>query len=48
MMLEDPWSYYVGGAPEENHELLLREYIKEYEITGHSLKTGGSLSPNLS
>ncbi len=38
MMLEDPWSYYAGGTPEANHELLLREYIKEYEITGQQLE----------
>jgi len=38
MMLEDPWSYYAGGTPEANHELLLREYIKEHEITGQQLE----------
>jgi len=32
MMLEDPWSYYAGGTPEANHELMLREYIKRYGI----------------
>jgi len=34
MMLEDPWSYYAGGTPEANHELLLRGYIKKYGISG--------------
>ncbi len=34
MLLEDHWSYYAGGTPETNHELLLREYIKEYNIRG--------------
>ena len=37
MLLEDPWSYYAGGTPESNHELLLRAYIKKYHITGDSL-----------
>ena len=37
MLLEDPWSYYAGGTPESNHELLLRAYIKKYNITGDSL-----------
>ena len=32
MLLEDPWSYYAGGTPESNHELMLREYIKKYGI----------------
>jgi len=32
MLLEDPWSYYAGGTPEANHELMLREYIKKYGI----------------
>ncbi|MEM1607409.1 MAG: hypothetical protein QXW55_04720 [Candidatus Bathyarchaeia archaeon] len=32
MLLVDHWSYYTGGTPESNHELLLREYIKEYNI----------------
>lgn len=34
MLLEDPWSYYAGGTPEANHELMLREYIKRYNIDG--------------
>jgi len=38
MLLEDPWSYYAGGTPEANHELLLREYIKKYEISGEDLE----------
>ncbi len=38
MMLEDPWSYYAGGTPEANHELLLREYIKKYGILGEDLE----------
>ena len=38
MMLEDPWSYYAGGTPEANHELLLREYIKNYGIYGEDLE----------
>lgn len=33
MLLEDPWSYYAGGTPEANHELMLREYIKKYGIS---------------
>jgi len=39
MLLEDPWSYYAGCTPEANHELMLREYIKKYEISGESLET---------
>ena len=38
MMLEDPWSYYAGGTPEANHELMLREYIKRYGISGGDLE----------
>ncbi len=38
MLLEDPWSYYAGCTPESNHELMLREYIKKYGITGDSLE----------
>ncbi|MCX8171753.1 MAG: thiolase family protein, partial [Candidatus Bathyarchaeota archaeon] len=34
MLLVDHWSYYAGGTPESIHELLLREYIKEYNIRG--------------
>lgn len=37
MLLEDPWSYYAGGTPESNHELMLRAYIKKHNITGESL-----------
>ena len=37
MLLEDPWSYYAGGTPEANHELMLRAYIKKYNITGENL-----------
>ena len=33
MLLEDPWSYYAGGTPESNHELMLRAYIKKHNIT---------------
>ncbi len=32
MMLGDPWSYYAGGTPEAFHELMLRNYVKEYGI----------------
>jgi acetyl-CoA acetyltransferase len=38
MLLEDPWSYYAGGTPEANHELMLRAYIKRYGITGENLE----------
>ncbi|MDH7476971.1 MAG: thiolase family protein [Candidatus Bathyarchaeota archaeon] len=38
MLLEDPWSYYAGCTPEANHELMLRAYIKKYEINGENLK----------
>jgi acetyl-CoA C-acetyltransferase len=34
MLLEDPWSYYAGGTPEANHELMLRAYIKKHGLTG--------------
>ena len=37
MLLEDPWSYYAGGTPEANHELMLRAYIKKHKITGENL-----------
>jgi acetyl-CoA C-acetyltransferase len=37
MLLEDPWSYYAGGTPEANHELMLRAYAKKYGITGENL-----------
>jgi acetyl-CoA C-acetyltransferase len=32
MLLDDPWSYFAGGTPESNHELLLRAYIKQHGI----------------
>jgi len=32
MLLEDPWSYYAGGTPEANHELMLRAYIRKHRI----------------
>jgi acetyl-CoA C-acetyltransferase len=38
MLLEDPWSYYAGGTPEANHELMLRAYTKRYGITGENLE----------
>ncbi len=38
MLLEDPWSYYAGGTPESNHELMLRAYIKKYGIVGEDLQ----------
>jgi acetyl-CoA C-acetyltransferase len=38
MLLEDPWSYYAGGTPEVNHELMLRAYIKKYGVTGENLE----------
>jgi acetyl-CoA C-acetyltransferase len=38
MLLEDPWSYYAGGTPEANHELMLRAYIKKHKITGENLE----------
>jgi acetyl-CoA C-acetyltransferase len=38
MLLEDPWSYYAGGTPESNHELMLRAYTKEYGITGENFE----------
>jgi acetyl-CoA C-acetyltransferase len=37
MLLEDPWSYYAGGTPEANHELMLRAYTKKYGVTGENL-----------
>jgi acetyl-CoA C-acetyltransferase len=38
MLLEDPWSYYAGGTPEVNHELMLRAYIKKYGVAGENLE----------
>ena len=32
MLLDDPWSYFAGGTPESNHELLMRAYIKKYHL----------------
>ncbi len=37
MLLDDPWSYYAGGTPESNHELMLRAYIKKHHITGENI-----------
>ncbi len=37
MLLDDPWSYYTGGTPESNHELMLRAYIKKHGIMGEDL-----------
>ena len=39
MLLDDPWSYFAGGTPESNHELMLRAYIKKHNITGKDLET---------
>jgi acetyl-CoA C-acetyltransferase len=38
MLLDDPWSYYAGGTPESNHELMLRAYIKKYNISGENIE----------
>ncbi len=38
MLLDDPWSYFAGGTPESNHELMLRAYIKKYKIGGGDLE----------
>lgn len=38
MLLDDPWSYFAGGTPESNHELMLRAYIKKHDISGQSLE----------
>jgi acetyl-CoA C-acetyltransferase len=38
MLLDDPWSYFAGGTPESNHELMLRAYIKKHHITGEDLE----------
>ena len=37
MLLDDPWSYFAGGTPESNHEIMLRAYIKKHNITGENL-----------
>ncbi|MEM2136591.1 MAG: thiolase family protein [Candidatus Methanomethylicia archaeon] len=34
MMLIDSWSYYAGGTMEAHHEIMLREYVKKYDIKG--------------
>jgi len=39
MLLEDPWSYYAGCTPEANHELMLREYVKQHGISGSQHET---------
>jgi len=39
MLLDDPWSYFAGGTPESNHELMLRAYIKKHDIKGENLDT---------
>jgi acetyl-CoA C-acetyltransferase len=39
MLLDDPWSYFAGGTPESNHELMLRAYIKKHNIKGENLDT---------
>jgi len=39
MLLEDPWSYYAGSTPEANHELMLREYVKQYRISDSQFET---------
>jgi len=38
MILGDPWSYYAGGTPEANHELMLKAYIKKYGIKDEALE----------
>lgn len=38
MLLEDPWSYYAGGTPEANHELMLRAYLKKYGVIGEDIE----------
>jgi acetyl-CoA C-acetyltransferase len=38
MLLEDPWSYYAGGTPEVNHELMLRAYTQKYGLTGENFE----------
>jgi acetyl-CoA acetyltransferase len=38
MLLEDPWSYYAGGTPEVNHELMLRAYMQKYGLAGENLE----------
>jgi acetyl-CoA C-acetyltransferase len=38
MLLDDPWSYFAGGTPESNHELMMRAYIKKHGIAGQDLE----------
>jgi acetyl-CoA C-acetyltransferase len=38
MLLDDPWSYYAGGTPESNHELMMRAYIKKHGLTGQDIE----------
>jgi len=38
MLLEDPWSYHAGCTPEANHDLMLREYVKKYKLSGRPLE----------
>ncbi len=38
MLLDDPWSYFAGGTPESNHELMMRAYIKKHGITGQNIE----------
>jgi acetyl-CoA C-acetyltransferase len=38
MLLDDPWSYFAGGTPESNHELMLRAYIKKHGVKGQDLE----------
>jgi acetyl-CoA C-acetyltransferase len=38
MLLDDPWSYFAGGTPESNHELMMRAYIKKHGIQGEDLE----------
>ncbi|NLF89009.1 thiolase family protein [Candidatus Bathyarchaeota archaeon] len=38
MLLDDPWSYYAGGTPESNHELMMRAYIQKHGIKGEELE----------
>jgi len=37
MILEDPWSYYAGGSPESNHELMLRMYVRDNKLSSGDL-----------
>ena len=33
MLLDCQWSYFAGGTPEANHELMLREYVKKHRLS---------------